>query len=437
MGMLAIRATQLGKQYRIGGPQLAYTTLRQTVSDVFTTPFRRVRQLLRGDYSSIYALSETLWALKELSFEVRHGEAVGVIGHNGAGKSTLLKILARITEPNEGTIDVYGRIAALLDVGTGFHPELTGRENIHLNAAILGMRRAEINRKFDEIVDFSGVEKFIDTPVKYYSSGMRLRLGFGVAAHLEPEILLLDEVLAVGDAEFQKKCLNKMSDITGEGRTVLFVSHNLAAISRLCAKTLWLSQGTLVDFGPTEAIVGAYVASVSSGEKIDLAQRQDRLGDGSLRVASMTMKNGDGVASDTFQSGAPVTFEIHYTPRMDRPARNIVITIRVYDSFKRLLFTLGTHLTQEITPAERAGVVSCFVPHLLLGLGQYQTEVMVYNNFHLADAVDTASQFTVVEGDFYGGNQIVYSESYGPLLMPQRWYNGNFEEKPLPVQDQL
>ena len=226
MSDIAIRVDNLGKQYRIGGQQKGYKRFSETAMDALTAPVRRLRSLGKPPPPE-----ETFWALKDVSFDVRRGDAVGIIGHNGAGKSTLLKILSRITEPSTGRVGLHGRVASLLEVGTGFHPELTGRENVYLNGVILGMRRGEIERKFDEIVDFSGVEKFLDTPVKRYSSGMQVRLAFAVAAHLEPEILLVDEVLAVGDAEFQKKCLGKMGEVASGGRTVLFVSHNMAAIA--------------------------------------------------------------------------------------------------------------------------------------------------------------------------------------------------------------
>jgi lipopolysaccharide transport system ATP-binding protein len=245
MGNLALRVDGLGKQYRIGKREAAYRTFRDVLADALSAPFKRAAGLLRGNAAAAADLSETIWALRDVSFEVKKGEVVGIIGRNGAGKSTLLKILASITEPSEGEVQLYGRVGALLEVGTGFHPELTGRENIYLNGAILGMSRAEIRRKFDEIVAFAEVEKFIDTPVKHYSSGMGLRLGFAVAAHLEPEILIVDEVLAVGDAAFQKKCLGKMSEVAGEGRTVLFVSHNTAAVQGLCERGIVLERGRL------------------------------------------------------------------------------------------------------------------------------------------------------------------------------------------------
>jgi lipopolysaccharide transport system ATP-binding protein len=263
MSNFAIRVEGLSKQYRIGTVQgkFKYETLRDTVSHAFAAPLRRAAKLLRGETQEEAKLDETIWALKDISFEITHGEVVGIIGRNGAGKSTLLKILSRITEPTNGYADIYGRVGSLLEVGTGFHPELTGRENIYLNGAILGMTRKEIDQKFDEIVDFSEIEKFIDTSVKHYSSGMYLRLAFAVAAHLEPEILIVDEVLAVGDARFQQKCLNKMQDVGQSGRTVLFVSHNMPAITRLCERTLLLDEGKLLKDGPSHQVVGAYLTA--------------------------------------------------------------------------------------------------------------------------------------------------------------------------------
>jgi lipopolysaccharide transport system ATP-binding protein len=261
MGDVAIRVQGLGKQYRIGRKQEAYDTLRDTLADAFRAPFRRAGRLLRGQAAGAADLDETIWALKNVSVEVKRGEVVGIIGHNGAGKTTLLKILSRITEPTEGYADIYGRVGSLLEVGTGFHKELTGRDNIYLNGAILGMTRAEIDRKFDEIVDFSGVEKFIDTPVKHYSTGMYLRLAFSVAAHLEPEILLIDEVLAVGDAVFQKKCLGRMNEVAKEGRTVLFVSHNMAAVQQLTRTCLLLEDGRLASNGITADVINRYLST--------------------------------------------------------------------------------------------------------------------------------------------------------------------------------
>lgn len=256
MTELAIRVEDLGKQYRIGQRATGYVTLRDTLVEWFKSPFRG---MVSGDGRD--SKEDTIWALRHISFDVERGQVIGIIGKNGAGKSTLLKLLTRITEPTEGYAEIRGRVGSLLEVGTGFHPELTGRENIHLNGAILGMKRTEIDHKFDEIVDFAEVETFIDTPVKRYSSGMYLRLAFAVAAHLEPEILVVDEVLAVGDAEFQRKCLGKMSDVASEGRTILFVSHNMSAILRLTEETIVLDRGKMMVRAPTPEAVDFYMTS--------------------------------------------------------------------------------------------------------------------------------------------------------------------------------
>ncbi len=277
MGDVAIRVEGLGKRYKIGHLQKRHDTLRDQIADL-RFKFFDLGKRSNGHHAQVEGSSlpsaDTIWALKDVSFEVQRGEVVGIIGRNGAGKSTLLKILSRITEPTEGAVDIYGRVGSLLEVGTGFHPELTGRENIYLNGAILGMRKAEIEKKFDEIVAFAEVERFIDTPVKHYSSGMYVRLAFAVAAHLEPEILLVDEVLAVGDAAFQKKCLGKMGDVAREGRTVLFVSHNMAAVSQLCRNGLLLVEGSLGYEGPVEHCIAEYVADNAATSNMWLRKAQ-------------------------------------------------------------------------------------------------------------------------------------------------------------------
>jgi lipopolysaccharide transport system ATP-binding protein len=258
---IAIRVEGLGKRYRIGLSQPSYRTIRETINNVAMLPLRAARSLTSRNGKSKNGRANTIWALRDVSFEVKRGEVIGVIGRNGAGKSTLLKVLSRITEPTSGEVDIYGRVGSLLEVGTGFHPELTGRENIFLNGAILGMRKAEIVRKFDEIVAFAEIEKFVDTPVKHYSSGMYVRLAFSVAAHLEPDILVVDEVLAVGDMNFQRKCLNKMQDVGQQGRTVLFVSHNMAAVNRLCQRAILLSEGAVINDGPAPQVTHEYLSS--------------------------------------------------------------------------------------------------------------------------------------------------------------------------------
>ena len=302
-----IEVNNLAKQYQLGAVRPPYQTLRESLMNAVRIPFRR-----QGG-SRARTRTETIWALKDVSFQVKPGETVGIIGANGAGKSTLLKILSRITEPTSGNARIYGRVASLLEVGTGFHPELTGRENIFLNGAVLGMKRAEIARKFDEIVAFSEVEKFIDTPVKWYSSGMYLRLAFSVAAHLEPEILIVDEVLAVGDARFQSKCLNKMQDVGMKGRAVLFVSHNISAITRLCPRTICLEQGRVIDDGPSGHIVSSYL-SVGLGTTPERIWHQEGTapGDDVVRLSAVRVRSDDGEVMAAFDIRRPVCLEMDY-----------------------------------------------------------------------------------------------------------------------------
>ena len=293
---VVIRAEGVGKKYVIGHQSTErYTALRDVIARSARGFARTAADMLRG--RPIYSSDELeeFWALKDVSFEIRRGDVVGIIGRNGAGKSTLLKVLSRITEPSEGRVEIRGRVASLLEVGTGFHPELSGRENIYLNGAILGMTRAEIQRKFNEIVDFSGVEKFLDTPVKRYSSGMYVRLAFAVAAHLEPEILVVDEVLAVGDAEFQRKCLGKMRDVAGDGRTVLFVSHNMAAVRHLCSSGVMLRDGQIVAEGLIQDVLRFYGKTIEATSlSADLSKRADRRGDGSARISFVEIFSDTG-----------------------------------------------------------------------------------------------------------------------------------------------
>jgi len=315
MSDIAIRAENLGKKYHIGALKKD-RNFREALVDGFTAPFRRANDLLRGRSTGAAGLNETIWALKDLSFEITRGETVGIIGGNGAGKSTLLKIISRITEPTEGFAEIHGRIASLLEVGTGFHHELTGRENITLNGAILGMKKAEIKRKFDEIVSFSGVDKFIDTPVKHYSSGMYLRLAFAVAAHLEPEILIVDEVLAVGDAQFQEKCLNKMQDVGKEGRTVLFVSHNMHAITRLCKRTILLKEGSVFMDGPSHQVVGSYVSRRHHSKAMcEWPNSREAPGGDVVRLRAVRVRAKDGAITETVDIRHPLFIEMEYEVR--------------------------------------------------------------------------------------------------------------------------
>ena len=301
MSAPAIRVEGLGKRYRIG-ERVRYKSLRESVSNA-------ALRALRGERRP----HETIWALKDVSFEVAPGEVVGVIGRNGAGKSTLLKILSRITEPTEGRVELHGRVGSLLEVGTGFHQELTGRENIYLNGAILGMKRAEIERKFDEIVAFAEIERFLDTPVKHYSTGMYLRLAFAVAAHLEPEILLVDEVLAVGDTAFQKKCLGKMGDVARGGRTVLFVSHNMTAVNQLCRSAVWLDEGTIAHVGAVQEAVQRYLSSGEmEGAEKRWAEGSRAPGNDRISVQAVRVVTEDGVLTNRFDRESPFCFEVEY-----------------------------------------------------------------------------------------------------------------------------
>jgi lipopolysaccharide transport system ATP-binding protein len=300
-----IKVEDLSKQYRIGARQKSYATLRGALAGAARSPLKLLSRSGSG---------ERVWALKGVSFEVLPGETVGVIGHNGAGKSTLLKILSRITEPTRGRAAIWGRIASMLEVGTGFHPELTGRENIYLNGAILGMSRQEIRRQFDEMVAFAEVERFIDTPVKHYSSGMYLRLAFAVAAHLEPEILIVDEVLAVGDANFQKKCLRKMGDVAGHGRTVLFVSHNMQAIRQLCSRALWLRSGELIADGPTDEVTNQYLQGGFRAESLaDIGSVIRQLPpDPAFRMKNITLTQEGRPVEERVLNGWPLEIKISY-----------------------------------------------------------------------------------------------------------------------------
>jgi lipopolysaccharide transport system ATP-binding protein len=314
MGDVAIRAEGLAKRYHIGQRE-HHDTLRDHLADVIRTPWhelsRRYRRKLNGRDPD--AESEWIWALKDVSFQVRQGEVLGIIGRNGAGKSTLLKVLARITEPTEGYAEVQGRVGTLLEVGTGFHGELTGRENVYLSGAILGMRKTEIDRKFDEIVDFAEVEKFLDTPVKYYSTGMYLRLAFSVAAHLEPDILIIDEVLAVGDARFQEKCFDIVQNLGREGRTALFVSHNMAAITRLCPRAILLNAGKLLSDGPSAEITGEYLASDFAISAAREWRTPDQApGDAVVRLCAVRVISEDGRITEAADIRKPVGIEMEY-----------------------------------------------------------------------------------------------------------------------------
>ena len=313
MSRRAIAIEHVGKAYRLGVADERPATLVHATAALLRAPFRKWRRLRRlNTFATERESDDILWALRDVSFDIEQGEVVGIVGRNGAGKSTLLKILSRITEPTEGRITLRGRVSSLLEVGTGFHPELTGRENVYMNGTILGMRKKEIDRKFEEIVEFSGVERFLDTPVKRYSSGMKVRLAFSVAAHLEPEVLIIDEVLAVGDAEFQKKCLGKMQDVAGHGRTVLFVSHNMGAIQALCPRAIALRSGQVVDDDLTPSVIARYLRSMMEVVNGFSSDNPERRQSGPVTIASARVFDHQGQPSTTITAGRSISIEVDY-----------------------------------------------------------------------------------------------------------------------------
>ena len=379
MTQLAISVKQLGKRYRIG-PRAAYRTLREELVNAARAPLRVVR---RSQMGSSHATQPHIWALEDVSFVLHSGQALGVIGRNGAGKSTLLKVLSRITAPTRGTVDLYGRVGSLLEVGTGFHHELTGRENIYLNGAILGMRKAEIDRKFDDIVSFGEVEKFIDTPVKFYSNGMYMRLAFSVAAHLEPEILLVDEVLAVGDAAFQKKCLGKMSDIAGQGRTVIFVSHQMNAVQELCNECIWLDQGRLMRHGSPREVVAAYLGSGLSNTEWAFPDGKTTLRNPYFNPTRFSLVDANLTPlCQAARSDEPVGVLIEGW--VDQPNVALSVGFAVYTVDGGLLFwSLHTDTPQEEWPAIRVGAnrLLAWLPRHLLNEGSYRLELHLSLHF--------------------------------------------------------
>ena len=373
MSPLAIRVENLGKRYRLGqlGRRNSHKTLRDALASATAWPFRKARTAMTRNGGYPRETPGILWALKDVSFEVRQGEVLGIIGRNGAGKSTLLKILSRITPPTRGRVEGYGRVGSLLEVGTGFHPELTGRENVYLNGAVLGMKRAEINLKFDEIVAFAEVEKFLDTPVKRYSSGMYVRLAFAVAAHLEPEILLVDEVLAVGDAAFQKKCLGNMSDVAKSGRTVLFVSHNLAAVQGLCNEALWIDDGKILKRGASSRIVSEYLQT-SFSKSTEKIWRDIRLAPGNdhIRLQRASVGPEYGTAGDPISVRTPIVVEITYWNLI--PDAYLNLNFQLYNEQGILIFDAGPNEAPIWRPLPK-GLFrdKCYIPGDLLNNGMH------------------------------------------------------------------
>lgn len=407
----------LGKRYRIGANRERYVALRDVVANGTKALGRRL--LGRGEVRPSY---EEFWALKDVSFEVKRGECVGIIGRNGAGKSTLLKLLSRITEPTTGRFRLKGRVASLLEVGTGFHPELTGRENVFLNGAILGMKRAEIARKFDEIVAFAEVEKFLETPVKYYSSGMYMRLAFAVAAHLEPEILVVDEVLAVGDAEFQRKCLGKMDEVARGGRTVLFVSHNMTAVQQLCITAVLLRGGRLHAEGAVGRVINEYLTDAATTEngRFDLCRHPARQSRYRAVIRELVLSDGESNPRATFRPQDRLVVDLEMIlPKCLRDAR---IAIAIEDHLNRRIMTAANYFSPAVFPQIDGAVrVRCVVPRLGLGTGRYLVSASVGEKNHaLLDSIDAAGWFFVEWDNNYATGED-FNPGYGPVLCDSAW----------------
>ena len=413
---IAIRVENLGKRYRIGRRE-RYRTLRDAITETAAAPFR---WLTHGTSEPDY-----IWALKGFSCEIPRGEVVGIIGCNGAGKSTLLKVLSRITEPTEGYAEIHGRVGSLLEVGTGFHPELTGRENVYLNGTILGMRRAEIAAKFDEIVSFAEIERFLDTPVKHYSSGMYMRLAFAVAAHLDPEILIVDEVLAVGDAQFQKKCLGKMEDVAAAGRTVVFVSHNMNAVQRLCSAAIVLDRGTVVATGTAVECVRRHLRTESQGSgirKADLSPSPGvkRHGNGAARFESAELLSAAGDPISVVHFGQPVT--VRLTVRTTRPLSGVLLGFSFVANDGTELQGSAAH-DGGISTDLRTGiqVFDCRVDPMLLTPGRYFLRGAVFSRTEVYDHVDEFLPFEVTPSPYKRDGRTPANHYVGYVYYPYRW----------------
>lgn len=411
-----IRVENISKQYRIGAKQAPYRTFRESVADIFSAPFKAFRQNGASE-------GNTIWALKNVSFEIMPGEVMGIIGRNGAGKSTLLKVLSRITEPTTGQVDLYGRVGSLLEVGTGFHGELSGRENIYLNGALLGMKLSEIESKFDEIVAFAEVEKFIDTPVKHYSSGMYLRLAFAVAAHLEPEILIVDEVLAVGDSSFTKKCLGKMDDVAKQGRTVLFVSHSMSAIQNLCHNAIVLAQGQVQFNGEVERAIKQYLADGELQVGVcDLSTIQNRRGSGRMRLTMFWVEDAASAQVNTVSSGERCSLVVQYESSDERFHKDVFMSFQIYTLTGMPVSVINTTLVgQNFETAPPNGQIRFDIPKLPLTGGRYVLDLHLatHSGYEMIDYIKSAAGFDVSDGDFYGSG---YAGSrQAPVMIEGRW----------------
>ena len=428
MSNLAIRCEGLSKRYRIGAPYERYKALRDVITDAATAPFRRIRAATRnghGDSNGHHPTAHQsiddsyIWALDDISFEIDAGDVVGIVGRNGAGKSTLLRILSRITKPTRGRAKVHGRVGSLLEVGTGFHPELTGRENVFLNGAILGMRKTEIARKFDEIVTFAEVEKFIDTPVKRYSTGMYMRLAFGVAAHMETEVLIVDEVLAVGDASFQKKCFQRMNEIGQHGRTILFVSHNMSALRNICKQAIVIDHGKLVAQGEVNQTIDQYLAQIGDQPQEEIVETP------SFTVTSVEIKSETSPVIKTFDT---VRISVKFIPKVAIPLPVIFVSILTLES--RRLASLDFRDFGTAVPVEsgEACELGFTIEALPLLPGPYQLEIHLLNFREQFELVPHTYQFEVAETQVYGGRKL--DHWFGKVgLRAQAWSGSAIDER--------
>jgi lipopolysaccharide transport system ATP-binding protein len=424
MSDVVIRVEKLSKEYRLG--VISHGTLYQDLQSGWAKlrgkedPNARIGSVNREQWNKTH---DRFCALKDISFDVRQAEVVGIIGRNGAGKSTLLKIISQVTAPTSGSIKIKGRVASLLEVGTGFHPELTGRENIFLNGAILGMHKGEIEQKFDEIVKFSEVDKFIDTPVKRYSSGMYVRLAFAVAAHLEPEILVVDEVLAVGDLQFQKKCLGKMEEVSKEGRTILFVSHNMAAVQQLCNRGIVLNQGKIDFIGDIHGAIHHYIQSIDLAKKSNLIDRKDRKGSQWLKFYKVRLFDKSGKEIKQILSGQDIIVRLYYTSNKVLNNANVFVSFNVRNSMGYLLTNFssvdcGTSLLSVYSD----GFFACKWPHFNLRSGTYDCNLFCSINGEIVDWMQSAFDINVEDGDFYGSGKIS-DRSQGDVLISHEWFS--------------
>jgi lipopolysaccharide transport system ATP-binding protein len=412
----------VSKQYKLGAKRIRKTeTFRELLQRGVSAPFRAITGRRSGEPAKeeLYAF----WALKDINLDINQGDVVGVIGRNGAGKSTLLKILSRITSPTEGTVTLRGRLASLLEVGTGFHPELTGRENIFLNGAILGMRKVEITRRFDEIVAFAEIEKFLDTPVKHYSSGMYVRLAFAVAAHLDPEVLIVDEVLAVGDLSFQKKCLGKMGEVSRGGRTVLFVSHNMAAIENLCTRGVVLHQGNLLFDGGAKEGIQYYLNGLSARSGTGHLIELDDVGDRRSVVAPLLKRlefltENEQPLTEGLPIGSRLRVKVHFD--LPNPTAAFNIGLGFNNNYGQRIFTAHSVFEPDRWDGERVGrqVLSCEIPSFTLMPGEYAVKVWIDLKGSEADAIEDAAKIRVLESDFYGTGKVPWN---GAIVLKHSW----------------